>query len=91
MSEISVVIDGVRSPVLELGPPEAVEAIVFVHGNPGSRRDWENLARGVGEFGRAVAMDMPGFGTADKPADFDYSVPGYTRLARTSRRRPSTN
>jgi pimeloyl-ACP methyl ester carboxylesterase len=24
-------------------------------------------------------MDMPGFGTADKPEDFDYSVPGYAR------------
>jgi pimeloyl-ACP methyl ester carboxylesterase len=77
MSEISVVIDGVRSPLLEFGPPEANEAVVFVHGNPGSRRDWESLARGVSEFGRAAAMDMPGFGTADKPVDFDYSVPGY--------------
>jgi pimeloyl-ACP methyl ester carboxylesterase len=77
MSEISVVIDGVRSPLVEFGPPEANEAVVFVHGNPGSRRDWESLARGVSEFGRAAAMDMPGFGTADKPVDFDYSVPGY--------------
>jgi pimeloyl-ACP methyl ester carboxylesterase len=83
MSEISVVIDGVRSPILEFGPPETGEAVVFVHGNPGSRRDWESLARGVGEFGRAVAMDMPGFGTADKPADFDYSVPGYARFLGT--------
>jgi pimeloyl-ACP methyl ester carboxylesterase len=24
-------------------------------------------------------MDMPGFGIADKPEDFDYSVPGYAR------------
>ena len=31
----------------------------------------------MGEFGRAVAMDMPGFGAADKPPNFDYSVPGY--------------
>jgi pimeloyl-ACP methyl ester carboxylesterase len=72
-----VSIDGVRSPVVESGPVNADEAAVFIHGNPGSTRDWESLARGVGEFGRALAMDMPGFGEADKPGDFDYSVPGY--------------
>src|ERR1700736_5778579 len=80
MSEISVVIEGVRSPLLEFGPPEANEAVVFVHGTPGSRRDWENLARGVSEFGRAAAMDMPGFGTADKPVDFDCSGPVFIPL-----------
>jgi pimeloyl-ACP methyl ester carboxylesterase len=79
MSETFVSIDGIRTPVLELGPSEATESVVFVHGNPGSIRDWESLARGVAKFGRALAMDMPGFGTADKPEDFDYSVPGYAR------------
>ena len=79
MSETSVTIDGVRSPLLEFGPPNTSEAVVFVHGNPGSNRDWESLARGVGQFGRAVAMDMPGFGAADKPEHFDYSVPSYAR------------
>ena len=80
MSEASVIIDGVRSPLLEFGSPGLDEAVVFVHGNPGSSLDWERLARGVGEFGRAVAMDMPGFGAADKPPNFDYSVPGYARF-----------
>ena len=80
MREISVTIDGVRSPLLEFGSRDVSEAVVFVHGNPGSSRDWERLARGVGEFGRAVAMDMPGFGAADKPPNFDYSVSGYARF-----------
>jgi len=80
MTETSVVIDAVRLPLLEFGSPGLDEAVVFVHGNPGSSLDWERLARGVGEFGRAIAMDMPGFGAADKPADFDYSVPGYARF-----------
>jgi pimeloyl-ACP methyl ester carboxylesterase len=80
MSESLVIIDGVRSPLLEFGSPGIDEAVVFVHGIPGSSLDWERLARGVGEFGRAVAMDMPGFGAADKPANFDYSVPGYARF-----------
>ena len=60
MSEASVIIDGVRSPLLEFGSPGLDEAVVFVHGIPGSSLDWERLARGVGEFGRAVAMDMLG-------------------------------
>jgi pimeloyl-ACP methyl ester carboxylesterase len=77
MRESSVSIEGVRSPVMETGPVDADEAAVFIHGNPGSIRDWQGLVRGVGEFGRALAMEMPGFGGADKPADFDYSVPGY--------------
>ena len=77
MRESSVSIEGVRSPVMEFGPVDADEAAVFIHGNPGSIRDWQSLVRGVGEFGSALAMEMPGFGNADKPADFDYSVPGY--------------
>jgi pimeloyl-ACP methyl ester carboxylesterase len=77
--ETSVVIDGVRSPLLEVGPADDPEAVVFVHGNPGSTRDWAELARQVGAFGRGVAMDMPGFGAADKPKQFDYSVTGFAR------------
>jgi pimeloyl-ACP methyl ester carboxylesterase len=80
MSETSITIDGVRSPLVEFGSLDLNEAVVFVHGNPGSIVDWERLAHGVGEFGRAVAMDMPGFGAADKPSNFDYSVPGYARF-----------
>ena len=70
-------VSGVRSPVIEAGPAESEEAVVFVHGNPGSSRDWEDLVRKVGAFGRAIALDMPGFGRADKPEGFDYTVEGY--------------
>ncbi|ASW03368.1 alpha/beta fold hydrolase [Paraburkholderia aromaticivorans] len=79
MKETSVRVDGIRSPLLEAGPPDAVDAVVFVHGNPGSTADWTRLVSEVGEFGRALAMDMPGFGAADKPEQFDYSVRGYAR------------
>ncbi len=72
------VVNGLRSPCLVAGG-QASEAAVFVHGNPGSSEDWRALVGQVGEFGRAVAFDMPGFGRADKPADFDYTVLGYAR------------
>jgi pimeloyl-ACP methyl ester carboxylesterase len=72
-------VDGVRSPVLEGGPPDTEEAVVFVHGNPGSWRDWEALAVPVSQFARVVAPTMPGFGDADKPETFAYTVEGYAR------------
>jgi pimeloyl-ACP methyl ester carboxylesterase len=79
MRSATISVDGVHSPVIEAGSADATDAVVFVHGNPGSTRDWEGLLVSVGMFARAVAFDMPGFGAADKPAGFDYSVPGYAR------------
>ena len=79
LSEYKIDVDGLKSPVLEAGRAHTSEAAVFVHGNPGSSLDWQDLVRRVGSFGRAVAFDMPGFGRADKPADFEYTVWGYAR------------
>lgn len=75
-----IVVGGVRSPLIRSGRGIAGEAVVFVHGNPGSRLDFEDLLARVGEFAPAVAFDMPGFGEADKPAAFDYTVQGYARF-----------
>jgi pimeloyl-ACP methyl ester carboxylesterase len=72
-----VTVGDITAPVIEAGPEDAPEAVVFVHGNPGSSRDWEALVDAVGEFGRAVAIDMPGFGQASKPRDWDYNVAAY--------------
>ena len=77
MRTATISIDGIRTPVIEAGPADAAEAVVFVHGNPGSSNDWGSLLVSVGMFSRAVAFDMPGFGAAEKPAGFDYSVRGY--------------
>jgi pimeloyl-ACP methyl ester carboxylesterase len=74
-----VSIGPVRSPYLESGPAADGEAVVFVHGNPGSSADWIDLLAVAGDVARAVAPDMPGFGRADKPAAFDYTVDGYAR------------
>jgi pimeloyl-ACP methyl ester carboxylesterase len=74
-----VIVDGVRSPVLEAGPAGADDAVVFVHGNPGVARDWLALLEPAGVFARAIAITMPGFGDADKPRELPYTVPGYAR------------
>jgi pimeloyl-ACP methyl ester carboxylesterase len=68
---------GLHSPLIEAGPSDSREAVVFVHGNPGSHTDWTALVDSAGELGRAVAFDMPGFGKADKPRSFDYQVSSY--------------
>lgn len=75
----SVEVAGVRSPYIEAGPHQSEEAVVFVHGNPGSSMDWTDLVQETGRFARALALDMPGFGNASKPEDFDYTVEGYAR------------
>ncbi len=66
---------GLRTRVLQGGPNErATEAVVFVHGNPGSCEDWRDLMRRLAPHMRVLAVDMPGFGQADKPRGYPYSV-----------------
>lgn len=78
-----MVIGDVRSPVLighpAAGETDAAEAVVFVHGNPGSGADWRPLLDRINPFAAVVAPDMPGFGGAEKRRDIDYTVAGYAR------------
>jgi pimeloyl-ACP methyl ester carboxylesterase len=69
-------IGGVRTFVRTAGPAADSEAVVFVHGNPGSSADWEPLLEAVGATHRAVAWDAPGFGQADKHG-FPQTVPAH--------------
>ncbi len=79
VAEGAVEVAGIRSRVLSAGPADATEAVVCVHGNPGPADDWRRLVARTGAFARVVAPDMPGFGEADKPDRFVYSVDGYAR------------
>ena len=65
------------TPLREAGPADAREAVVFVHGNPGSGADWEPLLAAVGAHRRAVAWDAPGFGRAAGPSGFAQSIPAH--------------
>src|SRR5262245_29278221 len=73
------VIAGLRCAIHDTRPPEQREAVVFVHGNPGPLDDWEDLAPAIAKFARVIAMDMPGYGRAERPRDFDYTIGGYAR------------
>jgi pimeloyl-ACP methyl ester carboxylesterase len=72
-----LVVQGLRTRVHESGAGDADEAIVLIHGGPGSANDWDDLLPRVAAFSRGIALDLPGFGAADKPADHW----GYTTAA----------
>lgn len=73
----AVTVAGVRSPTIQCGDASAESAVVYLHGNPGSSGDFRWLVEQTGAFSRAISLDMPGFGQADKPADFAYNARGY--------------
>jgi len=74
----SLLVGGTRTRLVQAGPAEASEAVVFVHGNPGSADDWERLVGAAGRVGkRAVAFDLPDFGETVAPQGFEHDVPGY--------------
>lgn len=79
LSTTDVVVTGVRSAVHDSDPAARGDTVVFVHGNPGPMDDFEPLVKEVSKFARAVAVDLPGFGRADRPRTFDFSVEGYAR------------
>lgn len=65
---------GFNTTVIERGPRDSEEAVVFMHGNPGSSLDFIGLLRAVPEGTRVIAFDILGFGAADKPYDFPYDL-----------------
>lgn len=75
-----LLVGDVRSPVLVGDTWRAgfTEAVVFVHGNPGSGADWQPLLDAVCPHAAVVAPDMPGFG-GERRRDMDYTVAGYAR------------
>ena len=52
-------INGVDTVVRDSGG-DANDAVVFVHGNPGSGSDWTQIMAPVSAFSRVLAADMPG-------------------------------
>ena len=48
------------------------QPVVFVHGNPSSSEEFEEVIEALGEGHRCVAVDHIGFGGSDKPPNWDY-------------------
>ena len=73
-------VDEIRTRLREAGPRDATEAVVFLHGNPGSSADWEPLLAVTGRRWRAVAWDAPGFGRAASAAEFPQTVSAHAQF-----------
>jgi len=71
---------GLHTRVIEVGDASSEEAVVFLHGVPGSADHWDRLLEQVGSFARGVALDLPGWGEADAPRDWEYSPNAYANF-----------
>ena len=65
---------GFSTTAIEAGPRDSREAVVFMHGNPGNVLDFTGILGAVPRGTRVVAFDILGFGKADKPYDFPYTL-----------------
>ena len=63
---------GIGSFVLDEGPRDG-EAVVCVHGVPASAYLYRKVVPALATRGlRGIAVDLPGLGLAERPADADY-------------------
>jgi pimeloyl-ACP methyl ester carboxylesterase len=70
IAEIRTEVDGLSVVKLEAGR----EPILYLHGVPNDADLWLPFLELTG----GVALDLPGFGRSAKPADFPYSIDGYS-------------
>ncbi len=73
----SIPVGGTSTRLLQAGPHQASEAVVFIHGNPGSASDWIGLVEECGHLGRAVAFDLPDFGQSVAEPGFTNTLDEY--------------
>ena len=73
----SIPVGGASTRLLQAGPHQASEAVVFIHGNPGSASDWTGLVEEAGRLGRAVAFDLPDFGQSVAEPGFANTLDEY--------------
>jgi len=68
--------DGFTLGFRELGSGPAV---LLLHGWPTSSLLWRGVLPAIARANRVVALDLPGFGASDKPADGRYDFPDFER------------
>ncbi|MBP2180842.1 alpha/beta fold hydrolase [Amycolatopsis magusensis] len=60
------------------GTDEAVA--VYVHGLGGSSTNWTDLSALLAPFAGGIAVDLPGFGFSEPPAEFDFGLNSHAAL-----------
>jgi pimeloyl-ACP methyl ester carboxylesterase len=77
LSEQKVTCNGIQTRYLEAGKQHA-HAIVFIHGLGSSADRWLDIPLALSLHYRTIAIDLPGFGMAEKPeTGFGYSIAEY--------------
>ena len=77
LRESRLSINGVDGVITSASDSDNEEAVICLHGVPGSGRDFQWLLPETEQVVRSIAINLPGFGRADKPRDFPYSIEGY--------------
>jgi pimeloyl-ACP methyl ester carboxylesterase len=54
--------------------PDGSVPVLYVHGSPSNSDDWLPFLERTG----GLAPDLPGFGRSDKPANFPYTIEGFS-------------
>lgn len=52
--------------------PQGDDAVLIVHGYPGSSWDWQGVVEHIGDRAQTIVIDMRGFGLSEKPLDGTY-------------------
>lgn len=55
-------------------PSDPRPTVVLIHGLGGSSINWTDLGQVLAPMAASYALDLPGFGLSDPPADGDYSI-----------------
>lgn len=72
-----VTVDGAQIYLLDEG---AGTPTLFLHGNPDSADLWLDVIARLKDKYRCLAIDLPGFGRSEVPANFEVSLDGYARF-----------
>ena len=71
-----VEVDGIDIGYYDSGP-RGDATLLMIHGFGANRDNWLRFARHFHQY-RVIALDLPGFGTSDKPQDISYDVASQT-------------
>jgi long-chain acyl-CoA synthetase len=63
-----------RLSAIDIAPDRPVRTMVFIHGYGGHAVQWRYQLQAFSDDSRCLALDLRGFGMADKPADAHYTM-----------------
>src|SRR5688572_25014832 len=56
--------------------------LLFIHGLGSSAERWLDIPDALSLYFHTLAIDLPGFGGSDKPADMNYTIEAFSDIVR---------